>query len=68
MHLTKLVVNLDFKKQSKISVTASLISGIMGIILAYSGYGLWVFSFNDSLKITYKHNIIMEFNKLVTKN
>lgn len=41
VHLTKLVVNLDFKKQSKISVTASLISGIMGIILAYSGYGLW---------------------------
>jgi teichuronic acid exporter len=41
VHLTKLVVNLDFKKQSKISVIASLISGLIGTALAYNGYGIW---------------------------
>ena len=68
MHLTKLVVNLDFQKT---------IENFCNCKFNFRNYGynsrifwIWVvvFSFNDSLKITYKHNIIMEFNKLVTKN
>lgn len=38
---TKLVKNIDFKRQAKISVTSSAISGIIGITLAYCGYGVW---------------------------
>ncbi|GGK11184.1 lipopolysaccharide biosynthesis protein [Parabacteroides faecis] len=37
----KLTINVDFKKQAKVSFTAVLVSGIIGIILAYKGWGVW---------------------------
>lgn len=33
--------SIDFKSQAKITLSASIISGILGIILAYMGYGVW---------------------------
>jgi len=38
---TKLIKNIDFKRQAKISVTSSTISGCIGISFAYCGYGVW---------------------------
>lgn len=38
----KLTINIDFKRQAKASLTAVLISGIIGILLAYKGWGVWV--------------------------
>ena len=38
---TKLVKNIDFKRQAKISLASSTISGVVGIALAYCGYGVW---------------------------
>ena len=37
----KLTINVDFKRQAKASLSAVLISGIMGILLAYKGWGVW---------------------------
>lgn len=37
----KLTINVDFKRQAKASLTAVLISGIIGILLAYRGWGVW---------------------------
>ena len=37
----KLTINVDFKRQAKASLTAVLISGIAGILLAYKGWGVW---------------------------
>lgn len=36
-----LTANLNFKSQAKISLFAVLFSGVIGIILAYWGYGIW---------------------------
>jgi len=36
-----LVKRVDFKLQAKITVIAAILSGIVGITLAYSGYGVW---------------------------
>lgn len=33
--------NIDFKTQTKITFIASIISGIVGIVLAYTGCGVW---------------------------
>lgn len=33
--------SLDFKKLAKINLSSTLISGIIGIIMAYLGYGVW---------------------------
>lgn len=38
---TRLVKNIDFKTQAKVSVTASITSGCIGIALAYCGCGVW---------------------------
>ena len=37
----KLTVELDFKRQAKGSLVAVLISGIIGIIMAMKGFGVW---------------------------
>lgn len=37
-HLTK---NLDFKSQTKVSIVASISSGVVGISMAYMGFGVW---------------------------
>lgn len=41
VHKTKLTINVDFKTQSKISLSAAFVSGIIGIGMAYSGFGVW---------------------------
>lgn len=34
-------IRLDFKTPAKISVFCQLIAGVIGIVLAYNGYGVW---------------------------
>ena len=36
-----LTVRIDFKTQAKASLIAAVISGMAGIILAYTGFGIW---------------------------
>lgn len=38
---TSLTIKVDFRTKTKISGTASLLSGIIGIICAYKGLGVW---------------------------
>lgn len=34
-------INLDFKTPAKISIVSTLLSGIIGILFAFMGYGVW---------------------------
>lgn len=36
-----LTVNIDFKTQAKAALLAAIISGVVGIAMAYCGYGYW---------------------------
>lgn len=38
---TKLTITLDFKRQAVASLTAVIISGTVGVVMAYKGYGVW---------------------------
>lgn len=38
---TRLTKLIDFKTQTKVSVYSSLISGVIGIVMAIIGYGVW---------------------------
>lgn len=38
---TKLVIEIDFKRQAKVSIVSSVVSGIIGIALALYGFGVW---------------------------
>lgn len=40
-------IRLDFKTPAKISVISQLTTGIVGIILAYQGYGVWALVFQQ---------------------
>ncbi len=37
----KFTINIDFKRQAKATTSSVLISGILGIYLAYTGLGVW---------------------------
>jgi len=41
VQIAKLNVLLDFKTQAKASLIAVIISGALGVFLAYEGYGVW---------------------------
>lgn len=36
-----LTINIDFKTQSFITIPSAIISGIVGVIMAYNGFGVW---------------------------
>lgn len=39
--VAKLSINVDFKTQSKASIGSTILSGALGIVLAYRGVGVW---------------------------
>lgn len=41
IHRTILVKKVDFKTQSKVSFISAVLSGVLGIALAYKGFGVW---------------------------
>lgn len=41
VQIARITINIDFKTEAKASALSSLCSGIIGIVLAYSGYGVW---------------------------
>lgn len=44
-----LTARIDFKTQAKISLTAAIISGLVGIGFAYVGYGVWALAIQSVL-------------------
>lgn len=47
---TILIKKLDFKTKTKSSVISAVISGIVGIISAFAGYGVWALVINNLLR------------------
>ena len=41
----KLTIDLNFKALAQLSLTSSIISGVVGIVLAYIGFGVWALVF-----------------------
>lgn len=36
-----LTINIDFKSQAKVSLISTIASGVLGVTLAYTGFGVW---------------------------
>lgn len=47
-----LTVDIDFKTQAKASLSGAVVSGIVGIWMAYSGYGVWALVVQQLLNLT----------------
>ncbi len=41
VHRTILTINVDFKTQSLVSIPGAIISGSVGLFMAYTGFGVW---------------------------
>lgn len=59
-HLT---INIDFKTQAKASLIAAVISGIVGISLAYTGYGVWSLVWQQLLNLGINTFLLWFFSK-----
>lgn len=45
----RLTKELDFKALARIATTVTLLSGVVGIVLAYTGYGVWALVYQSIL-------------------
>lgn len=43
----KLTIELDFKRQAQATLVAVTLSGILGVVMAYTGYGVWALVFQS---------------------
>lgn len=41
IHVTKLTKSLNFKTQMKVAIPSLILSGLVGVIMAYKGFGVW---------------------------
>ncbi len=45
IQISRMSIKLDFKSQAKATLIATVLSGLIGIIMAYTGYGVWALVF-----------------------
>lgn len=61
----KLTIALNFKRQAIASLTAVIISGIIGVGMAYSGYGAWALVWQSLLNNFLRVALLWFFSKWV---
>lgn len=69
VHRTKLIINVNFKTQSKISLSAAIISGCLGIWMAYTNWGVWALvwqTFTNSILLTILFHFFIRWKPLFT--
>ena len=56
---TKLIKRIDFKTQTKVSILSVVISGGIGIFLAYTGYGVWALCLQSILNSLFQFILLI---------
>ena len=62
---TILTKKIDFKTQTKINVISSLFSGVVAIILALSGLGVWSLVYRNIIQSVIQSGLLMISNKWI---
>jgi O-antigen/teichoic acid export membrane protein len=60
---TKYTINLDFKTQTKASLTSVVVGGTVGIYLAYTGFGVWALVWQNLLRRIIEVLILWMYSK-----
>lgn len=74
VHVAKLTKEMNFKLQMKLQIPSTIIAGIVGVTLAYQGYGVWslvwlnlvqaiVFTIQNWLFINWRPSLIFDWEK-----
>lgn len=64
---TRLVKSIDFKTQTKISFIASIISGVVGIVMAFCGCGVWSLVAQQLVRQFLNTSFLFIFNRWIPK-
>lgn len=64
---TILTKKIDFKTQTRITAFSSLVSGVIGVIMAIVGYGVWALVFQGLLNQTLRTMLLWIYNKWYPK-
>ena len=62
---TRLVKNIDFKTQTKVSIIASSVSGVVGIGMAFAGCGVWSLAGQQISRQTLNTTFLWIFNRWI---
>lgn len=60
---TRLTKRIDFKTQTKITIISATVRGIVGITLAFSGYGVWALVYQELVGSAVNALLLIFFNK-----
>ena len=60
---TRLTKRIDFKTQTKVTLIASILSGIVGIVMAFLGFGVWSLVAQQLSSQTLRTVLLWIFNK-----
>jgi teichuronic acid exporter len=60
---TTLTKKIDFKLQTQISLTSNIFSGVIGICLAYNGWGVWSLVYRTLIQQSVKSIMLWTLNK-----
>lgn len=74
VHVAKLTKEMNFKLQMKLQVPSTIIAGIVGVSLAYQGYGVWslvwlnlvqaiIFTIQNWLFINWKPSLVFDWQR-----
>lgn len=63
----KFVIKVDFKSQTKASVSSVIISGTLGILLAYKGFGVWALVIQSLTKSCINVGVLWYMSKWVPR-
>lgn len=64
---TRLTKRIDFKTQTKVTLIASVCSGIIGIVMAFMGYGVWSLVAQQVSSQTLRTVLLWFYNKWMPK-
>lgn len=64
---TRLTKRIDFKTQTKITLISSISSGLIGVVMALCGFGVWALVAQSMSSQTLKTFFLWYFNKWVPK-
>ncbi len=63
VHKTRLTINVDFKSIAKVGILSSLISGCLGVLLAFKGAGIWSLVFQSLIAAIVQTAILIVITK-----
>lgn len=63
VHTNVMVKNLDFKNLTKVSLLATVLSGIIGIYLAFQGFGVWSLAVQSVSATLFRTFFLWLFNR-----